>query len=271
MSNLGQLHLKTRRLTSQPFARNAIHKRPRISPLKKSRLLCFAVATAALATALNSCDRMPLDSSTGASELTMLPLSRTDVAADDLSQVEVRAQIRIPVSGSATSVTFASTAGTFTASGTNVEQAVADSAGLATVVLRSPRNPVSAVVTASHGPSMASQSITFVRAYPDTIELEPSQFVIHADSTAEITATATLRRKSGLVSPGTPVGFSATIGEFGVPPLSDDSGSARIRYTTGPVSSTLLDTLYAHAIRNDTIDSSDTATVSGSTIVRVLP
>src|SRR5579872_3410859 len=104
-------------------------------------------------------------------------------------------------------IEFTTDLGLFLESGTNSVAVQSDSTGVAIVRILAPRNNGLATVRASDSRASRSVNIRFDPAYPDTLLIAPSTFVIL--DTAVITVTASLRRLSGFVTPGDTVHFAA--------------------------------------------------------------
>ena len=134
-----------------------------------------------------------------------------------------------------------STSGGAFAEGAGASQTVTVGDGdSAAVFLRAPVDVGLQVVRAATGSATAQDTISFTRANPTTVQVEPDHFSVKATATDIVKLTATLRRSSGRVSTGTPVTFTvadangqAADGRFGTPTLSDASGGSTVTFVPG--------------------------------------
>ena len=139
-----------------------------------------------------------------------------EARADGASTVTLEA--RIARESDDRSVTFETTRGTLIgpgSTGTKID-VTTDREGLATVTLRSSREPGEAIVAATVNSSTHQQRTVFERAHATSIELEVDNRTIKRDGTVRAALTARLSRGDapGMVSPGTEVRFTATGGRF---------------------------------------------------------
>lgn len=171
-------------------------------------------------------------------------------------------------------VTFSTSGGALISSAASAQTVTigATSADTATVQVRAPRDSALVYVRATAGDVTKKDSIVFTRALPESIQLEPNPFAIQASPSASVVVTAYLRRSVGLVSPGTPLRFSATApngadpGILGVPSVSDSQGVVTIKYSPGTTSYRGPVTVTA------TLDLPGTpSSISGQTTVQLLP
>jgi hypothetical protein len=113
--------------------------------------------------------------------------------------------------------------------------------------------------------------VSFYRALPDTILLEPSQRSLKADLAAYVTSTASLRRAVGTVTAGTPVTFTAirangsNIESLGVPTVSDANGTVTVRFTPTDLTYQGVVTIIGR------VASAKGGVVTGQTAVTIIP
>jgi hypothetical protein len=171
-------------------------------------------------------------------DLLSLTLGADSLQADNASTVRVRARVRGGTARTPRTVTFNASGGLFPGDSTQVTVRV-DSSGTATTLLRAPRNPGLAVVRASACNAALDATIRFVRAYPETVTLSADSFRVRAGSGNTLKIRATLRRGTGMVSPGATVVFTAVapdgtaVGWFAGETVSDTAGVAEATYTPG--------------------------------------
>jgi len=144
-----------------------------------------------------------------------------------------------PQLGSANrTVAFSTTAGSFSPGSTVSTANVTAGADLtATTVLYSPTAIGAAVVTATVANSSRQAEIHFERANPDLVTLQLSDITVTDSAASKITATATLQRTVGAVTPGTPVTFEAIRLDTGAP-FGLFTGNPAVSSSTGTASAT---------------------------------
>jgi hypothetical protein len=173
--------------------------------------------------------------------VTGLTFSARTGTADGVSPIVVTATVPATASGTDRAVAFSTTIGTLTAGTTtaNTVTVTADASGMASALLRASGAGLG-LVTASTGRGTRQDTVTFVAARPETVELEPAQFTVKGDLSSTVDLTAYLRRRTGSVTPGATVRFSAvraegpgsgtSIGIFSVPTPSDTGGRVTARF-----------------------------------------
>ena len=187
--------------------------------------------------------------------------------ADAATQIRVEAKVDTSLKGDARVVKFTTTGGFF---GDKPEVTVrADSAGSAIAILRAPADSLTAIVTAVAGPTSKRTEVTFVTALAERLDLDPSQFAIEAAAGKEVVVTATLRRRTGLPSPGALVTFAASdsnaraIGQFSSAPPSNANGVVATRFSVGV-------TDYRGAVTITASAPGVNGTVTGTTSIQVV-
>lgn len=139
--------------------------------------------------------------------------------ADGTALTEISADVLPATIAVRRDLTLSSSAGGFLPAGASSIAAAPTFCGKATVMLRSPRSPGIAIINLSFANERASDTITFVRAWPDSILILPDLSQVKDTSSSGTTLTIRLFRLAGLVSPGTLVRLRAVDAnnvEFGV-------------------------------------------------------
>jgi hypothetical protein len=142
------------------------------------------------------------------SSVIRLTLSSTEIPADGASSVQVRADVNPGVTPR--TVKFETTAGSFSPDTTTRTQGdvATDANGVARTLLYAPRAIGTALVTVTGGMFSASNSVSFVRALPDSLTLRAAPLAISKSETQAVTVTATLARSLGKVTENAVVIFS---------------------------------------------------------------
>lgn len=160
-------------------------------------------------------------------DLALLTLATDSAAADSVTTIPIRAVIPRTSTLGDRSVTFRTTLGRFDEDGSATVQA--DSAGVATALLRAPAAAGLALVTATAGNTVLQDTIRFYPAPPDLLALTLTADSLSADGSSTLLVRASVRRGT----PRTPatVTFSASSGTFGqdtnqVTVAVDSSGTA---------------------------------------------
>ena len=161
------------------------------------------------------------------------------VLGDPLADGFSLLQLRLILSGTPSPsrvATVTTTAGSFLPAIAQSTTVAFGTDSSAVLLLRAPRNAGLCVIRASVGGVVFADTIRYRSALPESVLLQPrDSFAIRGDASGQIVLVATLRRSTGLVSPGTAVIFtdslqSSRAGVFGVATTSDDNGNAEVRY-----------------------------------------
>lgn len=162
-------------------------------------------------------------------------------------------------------VTFKTTAGTFVTSGAAEEMVDASTSELATVQLKSPLEPGSAVVSASAAKATVETRIEFTAADPDSI-IRFIRTVATAPADGATRSNFTVRISSDL-PPGTMVTFSTTGGTFAVSagPMEMVASNSSNQATAQLVSPLAISTASVTAAANNV------SRVTNISFVRALP
>lgn len=204
--------------------------------LKRSH--CLAVLACVVVGCSDNTDAVAPDP--GLFDITLTADPSGGVSADGESQVRLIATIQADAPTHRRNVTFTTTGGTFsqgTASG--VVTITADESGSAIALLKAPRDPGIIVVHASNGGPVSEETLTFVRALPERVDVDIDRFALKAGPTETLSVTIVLRRNSGKVTAGTPAQLRANtpdgtpIGLFGNVGVSDSEGAIVAKYTAG--------------------------------------
>lgn len=171
-----------------------------------------------------------------------LAITPRSISADGASQARVTATLPAAAPSFRRNVTFTSTSGSFVQGSTaaSTVTVTADADGTAFALLRAPRDLGVAIVQASNGGAVRTDTVTFTRAVPERIDVDVDKFNVKATFADYLTITVRLGRASGKVSAGTPIRLrvapaaAASQGIFGSIPLSDSSGTVSTRFTPGP-------------------------------------
>jgi hypothetical protein len=175
------------------------------------------------------------------SDVIVLNVGSAEAPADGASVTDVVARIASNVPNAQRLITFATSLGTFGGGNASSLQALADSSNEARVGLVSPREPGTAIVTATLNGLTARGSVLFTPALPHSMSLSiQGNFKISASFSSKVALSADLYRGTGTVTRGTEVSFSATddstgrsFGFFsGVTP-SDAQGKVSADFTPG--------------------------------------
>ncbi len=173
-------------------------------------------------------------------DLRDLVVSSNNVIANGVETTQLRATIPPSSTINPRTVTFTTTAGTFLPGGRDSLTVNIDSAGVALVLLRTSSHPGTAVVTAQAGRTLLRETVTFVRAFPERMELGADSYRAEADPATKIRVHANLYRSNGKVSPGAIVRFAVQrnaegeeIGWFGNVSPSNENGTASAEYIAG--------------------------------------
>lgn len=175
----------------------------------------------------------------GESALTFV-VAADSAPADGATSVRMVAKIPEGARGDQRKVTFTTSAGSLVGAQGNSVTVTANMEGEAVTELRAPSEPGTARLRIAVGSIIREDSVRFIRAAPERIDVDPGKFAISAGAKNEISITAHLRRAVGRVTPGTRIYFHAfragtmdSIGQFSVPTLSDSNGQVSVRYTAG--------------------------------------
>lgn len=179
------------------------------------------------------------------SEVITLAVSPTSADADGASQVSLIATLLPEVAAANTTVTFTASAGDFAtnkdSSSLSPQAQAPISGGVATAQLVAPQQPSTVLVSALVGTFKATTQVSFRRAAPDTIFVQPARStVMRVGETVEITVY--LVRDVGQTATNTVVTYEArdsagaTRGTFLAPTLAvvdptDDSTFKRLKST----------------------------------------
>ena len=206
-------------------------------------------------------DKAPAD---GATLVTVTATLAAEDRVRDPTQVQGTAFVR--------TVTFTSSGGVFTTTGTGAAAVPVNNAGQAIVTLRAPRERGRVDVFATGRQVQLRDTITFVDALPSSMTLEASDFVARAAPTSVITLRAVLRRDTGFVAKGLVVSLSDRTpndalpsGLFSAATPTDADGVVTAKYTPGcraPLGRRILTATFT--------DSSTKKSVSASTTIEVL-
>jgi hypothetical protein len=176
-----------------------------------------------------------------ASNVLSVGLSAAEAPADGASVTNVVARIASALISSERTVTFSTTAGTFGSPNTQSVAVRAANDDTATAGLVSPRDPGTAVVTATINDVSARTTVTFAAALPEEATLSISgSFKLEASFSTKVILRLQLFRSVGTVTRGVEASFEATdvstgrvLGFFsGITP-SDSSGLVTAEFTPG--------------------------------------
>lgn len=174
------------------------------------------------------------------SELSDVTVSPTSAPADGATLVQITATITKPHSSSLPSVHVSTSAGVFVPANANATFVPVDRDGVATALLRTPREAGRADIRTSGRTTQIVRQIIYTPAPPDTAVLETSAVTIKANTAAELTVTARLTRRTGFVTPGYVVTFYDSVpgaqrqlGNFSSSTLSGADGVVTARYAPG--------------------------------------
>ena len=190
----------------------------------------------------------PVDSST----IVRLTLSSKEIPADGASSIQVQADLNPGVRTH--TVKFETTSGSFSPETTTrvLADVATDSNGVARTLLYAPRVIGTALVTVTGGTFSAGDTVTFVRAFPDSLALRASPLTIPKSETQVVTVTAALSRALGRVTENTLVTFSAesdvtrqSFGRFQNVRRSNADQEAAAEFVPGTTAPTGLATLTA--------------------------
>jgi hypothetical protein len=223
----------------------------------------LALATS-LIIACSCADNTPFGTPASGRDLTGLSVAPETSFADGASIVRISASIPATSLANPRQITFVTDGGTFIGQPTDTAFVAVDTSGAASVLLRAPSQVMTAIVQASAGQTVLSDSIPFGQAFATTIALGASQTTVSDTSGMPITITAVIRRAVGVVSAGTAVSFATTAGQLGIPSLSDTLGQSNVGYTAfgvpvGPVTITA------------TVTGMDSTSISTTTTLQVVP
>jgi len=177
-----------------------------------------------------------------ATDVLRLSIDKAVAPADGATTTALTVQVSPDLLPSQQTVSFSTTAGSFSPAGNaSATEVRAGADNLARVLLVSPREPATAVVTAVVSGFVGRATITFEAAPPDSLSLSVSGSLrITAAFSSKITVRAQLFRDVGTPSRGAEVRFQVTddstgnaLGYFsGITP-SDASGVATADFTPG--------------------------------------
>jgi hypothetical protein len=208
---------------------------------------CIDVSKVLIAVLFASCvfvscynpDDYALNEGLSPDEVIVLNVSPTEIPADGTSFTTLVATIEKKADADKRSVKFTTTIGQFLGTTDREITAQADAEGVATADLVSVVQEARATVQASIAGVVRQKTVDFVRAYPETIVVDPGTFALTASVSEQTTVTAELRRQKGVVTSGTSVDFSAVdttgsrIGQFRDTKLSGDGGRATAIFSVG--------------------------------------
>lgn len=158
------------------------------------------------------------------------------------------------------SITFTTTVGSFSPSGTTITVPV-DAADSAVAQLRAPADTSAGMVIASMGGVSASTPVTFLKAPPTGIEIAESPPILVAGPNSNVVLTVTLTRDTGSPSPGFVVHFSSDssshcVGTFGADSIVEVNDTVRVGFA---VADTLCEgTVTVHVFASRGSDSTQT-------------
>jgi hypothetical protein len=209
--------------------------------IKKFYLTSFVILSLFYYTA---CHRYDVDEFLNFDEnkIISLQVESPVLPADGASTTLLIATLPSNASSTNRNVTFTTTAGSFYGSkDSKTVQVAIDVNGIAQTFLQSPRNidlPYT-IVTAKVGDYLKTETIQFIRAFPEKIIVDSTSIVLKANLSDHIDLTAKLIRNVGVPTPGTVVEFSASesngnsIGSFYSIQPSDNEGEAMSKFTVG--------------------------------------
>lgn len=179
----------------------------------------------------------PIESDDRATALQVRVTSDT-APADGASLVEV--DLAGPEHSSGASVTLSVSSGRLTGASQNTLTLHLSQQGTAAAQWQAPLSTGPATVSArvSDVP-LRVDTVQFIRATPDTVEVEPQSPSVSATPASALTITVHLRRSIGIVTPGARASFGAVdtagaaIGRFLSSTPSDSSGTITARYAPG--------------------------------------
>lgn len=193
--------------------------------------------------ALTSCDKADLGDPSATLPIDRFSISSHSIPADGATLTTVSAYLPAEAQNDRRQITFSTSGGAFVvgaSTSSSITVSVA-SEGRAIALLRSPTDSGLAFVRASAGSGSLADSVTFVRALPDRLDVEPVSLAAKADPSQPISVTVTLRRSIGIVTKGTPVQIIATrvdggdAGRFVGAPISGENGIVNFKYTPGSI------------------------------------
>jgi hypothetical protein len=189
--------------------------------------------------------------------------------ADGASLVLVSATVDSRIAVTNRDVKFRTTAGAFNGA---VDITVpADSLGVARTFLKAPADSAVAIVSATASTGTRTALLRFVRAYPESLMLQPGAFALTAGVTHQVEVTAVLRRATGIPTRGAVVAFTANDstgaarGAFSAVPPSDAAGNVGVRYTSPDTAYAGRVTIHA-AVRN-----ASGAILADSAVLQIVP
>jgi hypothetical protein len=178
---------------------------------------------------------------TGVNSDTIVQISSslTAVPGDGASSALISAQVQEGWLDATRQITVTTTLGTLDGPTATSVTPTADAQGRVSVVLRSPHDKGTALVTASSGGVSRTLTVTFTEAPPERLLVQSDIAFLPASPADKAHLTVTLTRSSGKPTIGTPVIFRATdvngtaIGAFaGIQP-SNASGVATADFSVG--------------------------------------
>jgi hypothetical protein len=171
------------------------------------------------------------------SGLRKLEPSLRTVAADGASIVALRGYVEPTAIGLNRDVSFTSSGGVLLGTTTSVRTVTADIGHVAIASLQAPRDSGLVFVQATAGGVTLRDSIRFVVARPDELEIS-APLTMTADQSTAITITTRVSRMVGLPDRRTRVAFTATksdgtkYGEFGLASAMGDDGKVTITFVS---------------------------------------
>jgi hypothetical protein len=170
-----------------------------------------------------------------------LLLSSSEAPADGASVTNVVARIASQLIAGERTVVFSTTAGSFGAPSTQSASVRADSNDTATAGLVSPRDPGTAVITASVNDVSARGTVTFTTALPEEATLGVAgTFKVTATFSSKVLLRLQLFRSTGTVSKGVEAVFEVqdvstgrAFGYFSAVTPSDATGLITAEFTPG--------------------------------------
>ena len=174
-----------------------------------------------------------------AEDILKLTADPITIPADGASTTRVKAHIPPEADPSKRAVTLETNAGIWIENGTKTITITANTDGDAMAELQSETVPKTARVRAGIANIIQEAEVTFERAFPESITVDPGCFGLKASLTETTTVKANLTRQTGKPSEGTIVNFSATnnngdaIGNFRTITTSNKEGTATALFCVG--------------------------------------
>jgi hypothetical protein len=220
---------------------------------------------------LAACDTYkPPPTAPGDSERFTLSLGVSSARADAATLVPVVVTIPNGARGDARKVTLTTNLGSFPAGDGRTVTVVSDRTGTARADLRAPVEAGVARVRAVAAGAIRDDSIRFVAALPERIEVDAPSFTLKAGFANSIAVTVHLIRSVGKVTPGARVEIfgvqpdGTRFGQVSVATPSNADGIVTARFTAGDTSYRGPFTLRARLVEPSG------STVTGSTMLQLV-